>query len=161
MVLTRDTDVYVAAGARGCRSPGAPTPTCSSRCTPTPAPTPATRGASVYTLSEQGADRAARQAFDAATTGIDVSLPGHDPAVNRILLDLTQRATKNRSAVFAETLLRQHRASETPLLRRSHRDAGFMVLLAPDVPAVLLEMGFITNREDERLLRRSAAPRAA
>ena len=41
---------------------------------------------------------------------------------------------------------------KAPLLRRSHRDAGFMVLLAPDVPAVLLEMGFITNREDERVL---------
>jgi N-acetylmuramoyl-L-alanine amidase len=37
-------------------------------------------------------------------------------------------------------------------VRRSHRDAGFVVLLAPDVPAVLLEMGFITNPEDERLL---------
>jgi N-acetylmuramoyl-L-alanine amidase len=39
-----------------------------------------------------------------------------------------------------------------PLLRRSHRDAGLAVLLAPDVPAVLLEMGFITNPEDERVL---------
>ena len=38
------------------------------------------------------------------------------------------------------------------LLARSHRDAGFVVLLAPDVPAVLLEMGFITNLEDEALL---------
>lgn len=39
-----------------------------------------------------------------------------------------------------------------PLLRRSHRDAGLAVLLAPDVPAVLLEMGFITNPDDERAL---------
>jgi N-acetylmuramoyl-L-alanine amidase len=39
-----------------------------------------------------------------------------------------------------------------PLLRRSHRDAGLMVLLAPDVPAVLLEMGFITNKSDEAAL---------
>jgi N-acetylmuramoyl-L-alanine amidase len=38
------------------------------------------------------------------------------------------------------------------LLARSHRDAGFVVLLAPDVPAVLLEMGFITNLEDEAIL---------
>jgi N-acetylmuramoyl-L-alanine amidase len=36
-----------------------------------------------------------------------------------------------------------------PLLRRSHRDAGFVVLLAPDVPAILLEMGFMTNSHDE------------
>ncbi|MCK9879183.1 N-acetylmuramoyl-L-alanine amidase, partial [Frankia sp. Ag45/Mut15] len=43
-------------------------------------------------------------------------------------------------------------ATDRPLLRRSHRDAGLAVLLAPDVPAVLLEMGFITNAEDERAL---------
>jgi N-acetylmuramoyl-L-alanine amidase len=45
---------------------------------------------------------------------------------------------------------------ETVLLRRSHRDAGFIVLLAPDVPAVLLEMGFITNVDDEQLLKTAA-----
>jgi N-acetylmuramoyl-L-alanine amidase len=39
-----------------------------------------------------------------------------------------------------------------PLIRRSHRDAGFVVLLAPDVPAVLLEMGFLTNAQDEAVL---------
>jgi N-acetylmuramoyl-L-alanine amidase len=38
------------------------------------------------------------------------------------------------------------------LIRRSHRDAGFVVLLAPDVPAVLLEMGFLTNAQDEAVL---------
>ncbi|RYG16576.1 MAG: N-acetylmuramoyl-L-alanine amidase, partial [Caulobacteraceae bacterium] len=43
-------------------------------------------------------------------------------------------------------------AADQPLLRRSHRDAGLAVLLAPDVPAVLLEMGFITNPDDERAL---------
>ena len=78
-------------------------------------------------------------------------LPGADAQVNRILLDLTQRETRNRSSVFAETLL-ERIADKAPLLRRSHRDAGFMVLLAPDVPAVLLEMGFITNPSDERRL---------
>ena len=45
------------------------------------------------------------------------------------------------------------------MVRRSHRDAGLAVLLAPDVPAVLLEMGFITNPEDERLLNDSRARR--
>ena len=46
-----------------------------------------------------------------------------------------------------------HIEGKTPLLRRSHRDAGFMVLLAPEVPAVLLEMGFVTNTDDEQYLR--------
>ena len=75
-----------------------------------------------------------------------------DEGVSTILLDLTQRMTRNRSATFAETLL-GHVDDHQPLLRRSHRDAGFVVLLAPDVPAILLEMGFITNAEDEAVLR--------
>lgn len=107
------------------------------------------RGASVYTLSERGAARAARQ-FAGENWVRDGSI-SRDPAVTRILLDLTQRATTNRSAVFAKVLL-DELSDATPLLNRSHRDAGFAVLLAPDVPAVLLEMGFITNALDERTL---------
>ena len=108
------------------------------------------RGATVYTLSEKGADRAARQALE-REDWIDVSMPGQDEQVNRILLDLTQRGTVTRSGMFAEVLLRRI-GEKTQLLKRSHRDAGYMVLLAPDVPAVLVELGFITNRDDERLL---------
>lgn len=113
---------------------------------------PALRGASVYTLSEQGAGRAVREFTRGDNWGRDLRLPGRDPSVDRILLDMTQRATQNRSAQFARVLLTHLEASEHPLLRRSHRDAGLAVLLAPDVPAVLLEMGFITNPDDERLL---------
>ena len=112
---------------------------------------PTLRGATVYTLSDHGAARTAKGVFGKTNWFIDVDLPGRDPAVNRILLDLTQRQTVNRSAAFAEVLLDKI-ADRTTLLRRSHRDAGFMVLLAPDVPAVLLEMGFVTNPDDERAL---------
>lgn len=113
---------------------------------------PETRGASVYTLSEQGADRAVREVTARSDWTSEMRLPGHDPSVNRILLDMTQRATQNRSAQFARVLLTHIEGADHPLLRRSHRDAGFAVLLAPDVPAVLLEMGFITNADDERAL---------
>ncbi len=113
---------------------------------------PATRGASVYTLSEQGASRAVREVTRRSDWHRDLHLPGRDPSVDRILLDMTQRATQNRSAQFARVLLTHIEAADHPLLRRSHRDAGLAVLLAPDVPAVLLEMGFITNPDDERAL---------
>jgi N-acetylmuramoyl-L-alanine amidase len=113
---------------------------------------PATRGASVYTLSEQGASRAVREVTRGDNWHRDLHLPGRDPSVDRILLDMTQRATQNRSAQFARVLLTHMEAADQPLLRRSHRDAGLAVLLAPDVPAVLLEMGFITNPDDERAL---------
>ena len=110
-----------------------------------------TRGASVYTLSERGADRTAKGVFGRSDWFMNVALPGDDSATKRILLDLTQRQNVNRSSTFAEILL-DHVGATTELLRRSHRDANLMVLLAPDVPAVLMEMGFITNPEDEKAL---------
>ncbi|HYC73862.1 N-acetylmuramoyl-L-alanine amidase family protein [Brevundimonas sp.] len=120
---------------------------------------PATRGASVYTLSEQGAGRAVREFTRGENWQRSLNLPGRDASVDRILLDMTQRATQNRSAQLARTLLGELESADHPLLRRSHRDAGLAVLLAPDVPAVLLEMGFITNPEDERLLNDARARR--
>jgi len=120
---------------------------------------PATRGASVYTLSEQGAGRAVREFTRGENWHRSLNLPGRDPSVDRILLDMTQRATQNRSAQLARTLLGELESADHPMLRRSHRDAGLAVLLAPDVPAVLLEMGFITNPEDERMLNDGRARR--
>ncbi len=111
-----------------------------------------TRGASIYTLSEQGATRAVRQVTRQDDWHADLRLPGRDPSVDRILLDMTQRVTQNRSAQAARILLTHLEASGHPMLNRSHRDANFEVLLAPDVPALLLEMGFMTNPDDEQLL---------
>jgi N-acetylmuramoyl-L-alanine amidase len=108
------------------------------------------RGASVYTLSDKASNRATRF-VSRDDWFMKASLTG-DRSVQDILFDLTQRATKNRSAAFANTLV-SHIDGKAPLLRRSQRDAGFMVLLAPDVPAVLLEMGFVSNADDEQFLR--------
>jgi N-acetylmuramoyl-L-alanine amidase len=113
-------------------------------------PDASVRGASVYTLSDKASNRAARF-VSRDDWFMKASLTG-DRGVQDILFDLTQRATKNRSAAFANTLV-SHIDGKAPLLRRSQRDAGFMVLLAPDVPAVLLEMGFVTNADDEQFLR--------
>jgi len=108
------------------------------------------RGASVYTLSDKAFARATR--FVKPDDWFMRASLTSDPGVSDILFDLTQRATKNRSATFAESLV-ANLDGKAPLLRRSHRSAGFMVLLAPDVPAVLLEMGFLSNPQDEQRLR--------
>jgi N-acetylmuramoyl-L-alanine amidase len=113
---------------------------------------PSVRGATVYTLSDKGSDRVARNLIQHNDWFINVSMPSHDRAVNQILLDLTQRATKNQSTSFADMLVSQV-SERTPMLQHSHRDAGYVVLLAPDVPAVLLEMGFVTNGQDVAQLR--------
>jgi N-acetylmuramoyl-L-alanine amidase len=111
---------------------------------------PDLRGASVYTLADRATGRSAK--FVSKDDWFMQAGEDGDRGVSTILLDLTQRMTRNRSASFAEVLL-ERVSDEQPLLRRSHREAGLAVLLAPDVPAVLLEMGFITNREDENVLR--------
>jgi N-acetylmuramoyl-L-alanine amidase len=149
VVMTRETDTFIPLEARVQIARRADADLFISMHADS-GPDVATRGASVYTLSEKGTERVAR-VLEKDDWLMKASLPGRDRAVSQILLDLSQRATKNRSAAFAQLLL-ERVGEETPLLRRSHRDAGFIVLLAPDVPAVLLEMGFITNLDDERLL---------
>lgn len=150
VLLTRDTDVYVPREGRVQIARRADADLFISLHADA-GPNPTTQGASVYTLSEKGQGRVAEVA-NKNDWFMNASLSGGDKAVSQILLDLTQRTTKNRSAMFAETLLEKVGGADVPLLRRSHRDAGFVVLLAPDVPAVLFEMGFMTNPDDEARL---------
>jgi len=145
VILTRDSDVYIPLEQRVKIARGANADLFISLHADSGGD-PKVHGATVYTLSDHGVDRATKSVFGGGF--INVQLPGKDLSVKQILLDLTQRHTLNRSGAFAETLL-EHISTRTELLRRSHRDAGYMVLLAPDVPAVLLEMGFITNPDDE------------
>jgi N-acetylmuramoyl-L-alanine amidase len=107
-------------------------------------------GASVYTLSENGAARA-QNMMSAQNWDIDLGDARRDGVVGDILVDLAQRETTNRSAQFAQTLIPRI-GQVAPLLRNTHRNAGFFVLLAPDVPAVLIETGFLSNVADERRL---------
>jgi N-acetylmuramoyl-L-alanine amidase len=110
-----------------------------------------TRGASVYTLSDSGSQRVVKGVSRDNDWFSSLNLTSATRAVREIIMDMTQRATRNQSAQFADLLL-QRLNGHAPLLTRAHRDAGYMVLLAPDVPAVLLEMGFVTNPDDERFL---------
>lgn len=148
VIMTRDSDVYVDKVARVRIARSANADLFISLHSDS-GPNAATKGASIYTLSDSGTERAARNAMNRG----DWALPtgATDKTVGRILIDLTQRATKNRSATFAELML-DNLDGTMPLLKSSHRQAGFVVLLAADVPAVLLEMGFITNSEDEKRL---------
>lgn len=107
------------------------------------------RGASVYTLSEEGTERSAREALAKGNYHVfDVDIGATDPQVGGILYNLAQRKTENESDRFAEILVTRLKGS-TLVLNNSHRRGNFKVLLAPDVPAVLLELAFISNRKDE------------
>jgi N-acetylmuramoyl-L-alanine amidase len=112
------------------------------------------RGATVYTLSEKASDAEA-QALAEKENGVDI-LAGVAHAedseqIAGILIDLTQRETKNSSVFLARRLVRQLEPV-TLLTGHPHRSAGFRVLKAPDVPSVLLELGYLSNRADEKLL---------
>lgn len=115
-------------------------------------------GASVYTISARGETRIDREA-----TKNDwkiVMEDGTPDRLNGLLEDLVKRETKTRSAEFAELLLPQL-SKAGPVLRNTHRNAGFYVLLAPDVPAVLLELGFLTNEADAKRLQSERGRRAS
>ncbi len=108
-------------------------------------------GASVYTLSEDGSDKEAaalarKENQSDIIAGVDLS--HQDSPVASILIDLAQRDTMNQSSRFADTLINQMRQATDILPRRPHRSAAFAVLKAPDVPAVLLELGYLSHRGD-------------
>ncbi|NQU57532.1 MAG: N-acetylmuramoyl-L-alanine amidase [Rhodospirillales bacterium] len=114
-----------------------------------------TRGLSVYTLSERASDREAAALAEKENkadliAGID--LVGETPEVTNILIDLAQRESMNQSSKFATALVQKLRR-HTKVLRNTHRFAGFAVLKAPDLPSVLVELGFLSNRNDEKALK--------
>jgi N-acetylmuramoyl-L-alanine amidase len=115
------------------------------------------RGASIYTLSETASDAeaaalAARENRADIIAGVDLSVENKDVA--SILIDLAQRETLNRSAAFAGALVNELGRDIQLLPTKPHRFAGFAVLKAPDIPSVLLELGYLSNRQDEVLLGR-------
>ena len=114
-----------------------------------------TRGGAVYTLSERGSDAEA-DALAAKENKSDliagIVLENHDSEVVEILIDLAQRETMNYAVQFANVLVSELRRNKVPLRPKPHRFAAFRVLKAPDVPSVLLELGYLTNAKDERYL---------
>jgi len=117
-------------------------------------PNPHQRGFSVYTLADQASDAMAAALAERENdvdrlAGVDLSK--HPQAVRAILFDLMHRETANHAARLAETVVATLHPPFTAL-QKPHRQANFAVLRAPDIPSILVEMGFLSNREDGTLL---------
>jgi N-acetylmuramoyl-L-alanine amidase len=108
------------------------------------------QGATVYTLSETATDPAAARLAEQENradviAGVDLKDQPEDVA--GILIDLAQRETKTFSSEFAHKLVATIKRT-TRLHKEPLKSAGFRVLRAPDVPSVLVELGYVSNKED-------------
>ncbi len=117
-------------------------------------PRPEARGLSVYTLSETASDEEAaalaeRENKADIIAGMDLNTADEDVA--SILIDLAQRETMNKASLLAERVVDNLHPKITAL-PNTHRFAGFRVLKAPDIPSILVEIGFLSNVADERQL---------
>ena len=113
------------------------------------------RGATVYTVSDKASDaeaaaKAIRENLADQIAGIEVEEESQEVA--DILADLIRRETQNFSIRFARSLVGEL-TTTTRMIKNPHRFAGFRVLRAPDVPSVLLELGYLSNPDDEAQLR--------
>ena len=117
---------------------------------------PRVRGASVYTLADSASDAqtaALAQRENAADRFGTPAFRNASPEVARILSSLVRQETRAGSAKMARDVVNElHR--DLPLLSNPSRHASFVVLKAADIPSVLVEMGFMSNRTDEAALRR-------
>jgi N-acetylmuramoyl-L-alanine amidase len=111
-------------------------------------------GATVYTLSENASDAEAARLAEAenkadAIAGVDLTAEPDDVA--NILFDLAQRETKTYSMKFARTVVGELKTAAR-LHKHPLKSAGFKVLTAPDVPSVLIELGYMSTKDDLKLL---------
>ncbi len=114
------------------------------------------QGATVYTLSEDATDEASqalaeRHDRDDLLAGLDLS--AQDDVVVTVLMDMARTETEPRTDRLAEALVAAIRAAELKMHRHPRQEAGFSVLKSPDIPSVLLEVGFLSSARDLKRLK--------
>jgi N-acetylmuramoyl-L-alanine amidase len=114
-------------------------------------------GFSIYTLSNKSSDKEAEKLAKKENKadiigGADLKSASGD--ILDILIDLSQRDTMNRSAIFAGELIKVMKNRGVHILQNTHRFAGFKVLTAPDMASVLIEIGYLTNISEENRMKK-------
>lgn len=112
-------------------------------------------GFSIYTLSEKSSDKQAEllaRKENRADIIHGVNFRGASHDIMKTLIDLSQRESKNNSSRFANISIRAVKRSGVQVLQNTHRFAGFAVLTAPDMASALIELGYLSNKREEKLL---------
>lgn len=114
------------------------------------------KGSSVYVLSNRGASSEAARWLANSENAADlvggVSLDDKEGMLASVLLDMSQNATEEDSAKIASEVLKNLKSLGNVHKKQVQR-AGFMVLKSPDVPSILIETAFISNKREEAKLR--------
>lgn len=114
-----------------------------------------TSGFSIYTLSEKSSDKQAellakKENRADIISGADFSAASRE--IMNTLIDLSQRDSMNKSSIFANIAILSVKNSDIKILQNTHRYAGFAVLTAPDMASVLIELGYLSNKNEEKSL---------
>ena len=155
VVMTRDKDYYVTLRGRIEKAHKANADLFISIHADSAASSSA-KGLSIYTISEKASDKEAAALAESANKadilfGMDLS--EYQPEVGNILIDFAKTYTMDQSAKYADEVVKEM-AKEVTLRPKAHRYAGFAVLKSPNIPSVLLEMGYLSNREEDKLLQK-------
>lgn len=116
------------------------------------------KGLSIYTISEKASDKEAAalaERENKADILFGMDLADYQPEVGNILIDFAKKYAMDQSSIYADYVVDEMK-KEVNLRQNAHRFAGFVVLKSPNIPSVLLEMGYLSNPQEDKLLQKES-----
>lgn len=157
VVMTRDSDVYVTLRGRVKKAHAAKADLFISIHADSTTNRSA-KGLSIYTISETASDKEAAALAERENKSdilLGMDLGDYQQEVSSVLIDLAKQDTMKESRRYAGLVVGEMRQT-VQLVPNAHRFAGFAVLKSPNIPSVLLEMGYLSNKQEERLLQKES-----
>jgi len=157
VVLTRDKDIFIPLRGRIKKAHEANADLFISIHADS-AKNPSAKGLSIYTISERASDAEAAalaERENKADIILGMDLSDVDPLAGNVLLDLAKTDTMNKSAQYAKYVVREMKKT-VQLVPNAHRMAGFVVLKSPNIPSVLVELGYLSNKTEDKNLQKKS-----